>query len=386
MKVAQIVPGLLQESSGTAVVVPALCRGLRRADVDVELLTPGGLPKEPLGIPAQWFPRNDWPFLTIGRNTGMLAYLRQHVHTLDVVHTNGLWLMSNVYPYWATRGAKCKFVIQPHGTLSEWALRNSRWKKRLFGWTMQYSAMKHTDMWVATADSECEDIRRLGYRQPVCVLPNGIDVPSDDIMWNCRAGKVGNRRRMYFLSRIHPKKNVDLLLRVWSRLERKFPDWDLSIVGPDEGNPYADAMKGLAKDIGCMRVSFEGEINGMAKQKFVAQSDCIVLPTFSENFGMVIAEALALEVPAICSYGAPWEGLNTEKCGWWVPTEDEAFERAMFEAMSMSREELRVMGRRGRKWMQRDFAWDAIGVKMKAAYEWLLNQENVKRPEWVKVD
>ena len=101
---------------------------------------------------------------------------------------------------------------------------------------------------------------------------------------------------------------------------------------------------------------------------------------------MVIAEALALEVPAICSYGAPWEGLNTEKCGWWVPTEDEAFERAMSEAMSVSREDLRVLGRRGRKWMQRDFAWDAIGAKMNAAYEWLLDSATIQRPEWVKVD
>lgn len=383
MKVAQIVPGLLEESSGTAVAVPSLCRGLKHADVDVELLTPGGLPKVPLGIPARWFPRNDWPFLTIGRNTGMLSYLRQHVHELDVVHTNGLWLMSNVYPYWATRGTKCKFVIQPHGTLSEWALRNSQWKKRLFGWAMQYAAMRHADMWVATADSEYKDIRRLGYRQPVCILPNGIDLPAEEKLKALKADRA-SRRRMCFIARIHPVKNVDLLLRVWSRLERKFPDWDLAIVGPDKDNPYADAMKGLARNIGCERVSFEGEINGMAKQEFVAQSDCIVLPSFSENFGMVIAEALALEVPAICSYGAPWEGLNVEKCGWWVPIVDEAFERAMSEMMAMPREELFAMGTRGRAWMNRDFSWDVIGMKMKAAYEWLVN--GGERPEHVKID
>lgn len=381
MKVIQNVAGIDGESSGTSYAVPGLCRALKRNEVDVTLLAPGKIPDLDYGFSVHGFERNDFPFVTLGRATGMLRYLRQNVHSVDVVHTNGLWLMTNVYPYWATRKTGCKFVIQPHGTLSRWALRNSRWKKRLFGWVMQYDAMRHADMWVATADTEYEDIRRLGYRQPVCVLPNGIDLPSEKEVEAMKVGRT-SRRRMYFLSRIHPKKNVDLLLKVWARLEHKFPDWDLSIVGPDKGNPYADAMKGLAKGLGCRRVSFEGEIIGEAKLKFVAKSECVVLPTFSENFGMVIAEALACGVPAICSHGAPWEGLNTEKCGWWVPTTEQDFERALSEAMLKSREELVAMGGRGREWMQRDFSWDGIGMKMKVAYEWLCNGGEC--PKWVR--
>ena len=382
MKILQIVPGIDGESSGPTYSVPALCRGLKSSGLDVELLTPGQVPERNYQCPVRSFPRNDWPLITIGRNTGMLNYLKQEVGQCDVVHTNGLWLMSNVYPYWATRGTKCKFVIQPRGTLSEWALRNSRWKKRLFGWAMQYAAMRHADMWVATAEEEYDDIRRLGYRQPVCILPNGIDLPEADKVRSLKT-TMPPRRRMYFLSRIHPKKNVDLLLRVWSRLEQKFPEWDLSIVGPDKDNPYADAMKVLARDLGCKRVSFEGEINGESKLKFVAESECIVLPTHSENFGMVIAEALACGTAAICSHGAPWEGLDRERCGWWVPTTEDAFAQAMTEAMSKTREELTEMGMRGREWMRRDFSWDGIGAKMKAAYEWLCF--GGQRPDWVRV-
>ena len=100
---------------------------------------------------------------------------------------------------------------------------------------------------------------------------------------------------------------------------------------------------------------------------------------------MVVAEALASGTPVICSYGAPWEGLNVEKCGWWVPTEEWAIENAMEAAMSMPAEELSAMGSRGREWMKRDFDWNAIGRKMLKSYEWLLDPRTHERPEWVFV-
>ena len=252
----------------------------------------------------------------------------------------------------------------------------------MFGICCQYAALRATDMWVATAESEYEDIRRLGYRQPVCILPNGVDLPPECF---CEVKMTsGERRRMFFLSRIHPKKNVEMLIRCWAKVEMPFPEWDLSIVGPDRNNPYAYEMKALAKELGCRRATFEGELNGDAKRRFISESDCMVLPTHSENFGMVVAESLACGTPAICSHGAPWKGLVDNKCGWWVPTEDAALEEAMRAAMKMPRPELLAMGARGREWMRRDFDWNAIGLKMKTAYEWLLGK--CDKPEWVKED
>lgn len=383
MKVIQVLPSIVSEASGTASAVPSLCCALSRNGVDVRLHVMGDVLPWHSPCETVCHPRKTlWNIRGIEWSSPMLRALRHECKTAEVIHSNGLWMMPNVYPYWASSGTGCKLVIQPHGTLSPWALGNSKWKKRLFGWAMQYAAMRHADMWVATAEEEYDDIRRLGYRQPVCILPNGIDLPEADKVRSLKT-TMPPRRRMYFLSRIHPKKNVDLLLRVWSRLEQKFPEWDLSIVGPDKGNPYAEEMKKLAKKLGCARVTFEGEINGEDKLRFVAQSECIVLPTHSENFGMVIAEALACGTAAICSHGAPWEGLNRERCGWWVPTTEDAFEQAMSEAMTKSREELKEMGERGRDWMCRDFSWDGIGVKMKAAYEWLCHGGQC--PEWVRV-
>lgn len=383
MKVLQVVPSIAAESSGPSYSVPAFCSGLQKAGCDTSLHVLEPVPNRSFDFCVVGYKCQPFPCSRLGRSSAMLKGLRRECKTADVIHNSSLWMFPNVYCDWARRETSCKLVMQPRGTLSKWALSNSKWAKRVFGYLFQYAALRHTDMWVATAESEFEEIRALGYRQPVCILPNGIDLPEERLISSFK-DSMPKRRRMYFLSRIHPKKNVDLLLRAWARLEDRFSEWDLSIVGPDKGNSYADEMKNLAGTLGCRRVTFEGELKGEAKLKFVAQSECIVLPTHSENFGMVIAEALSCGTSAICSYGAPWEGLNTEKCGWWVPTTVDDFELAMSAAMSMSREDLLAMGKRGRKWMQRDFSWESIGVKMKAAYEWLLDPGHVEKPEWVR--
>ena len=380
MKVIQTVPSVDIESSGPSYSVVGLCRGLASNEVDVELHVPGAAPIGNPNFIVREYHRSTLFHMRGAEWSGeLLSGLKESCRSAAIIHSHSLWMIPNIYPYWAKKGTECKLITQPRGTLSEWALSLSKWKKRLSGWCGQYAAMRATDMWVATAEDEYNDIRRLGYTQPVAILPNGVDLPY--LGDNDTKQSSGGRRRMFFLSRIHPKKNVEMLIRCWARLESQFPEWDLSIVGPDKNNPYADHMKDLAMQLSCQRVTFEGELNGDAKYHFMAKSDCEVLPTHSENFGMVVAEALACGTPVICSHGAPWKGLVTNKCGWWVPTEELALESAMHEAMSLDDTARREMGARGREWMKRDFDWNAIGRKMKASYEWLLNGGD--KPEWV---
>lgn len=380
MKVIQVVSSIGHESSGPSYSVPALCRGLTGAGCDVTLYFSGQMPARCFTFPVRCFHQSSFPHPKLGRSPDMLRMLQQSCKSTDIVHSNGLWMFPNVYPEWAREGTCCKHVLQPRGTLSSWALANSRWRKCIFGRFFQYDVLKKVDMFVATAESEYEEIRALGYKQPICILPNGVDLPKEE----CKCKNDEEHRRMYFLSRIHPKKNVEMLISVWSRLERDFPDWVLSIVGPDANNRYADQMKTLSAQLGCCRLQFVGELNGVEKKRFMAQSDCLVLPSHSENFGMVVAESLACGTPVICSQGAPWKGLDENGCGWWVETNDKAFEKTMRIVMSKPSEELKLMGERGIEWMRRDYSWDAIGTKMKDAYSWLLDNNNDK-PDWVKV-
>lgn len=380
MKVIQIVPDIFDESAGPAYSVPASARGLCHNGVDVELFSTGRIPTwNHFEYSVKVFPRKTFPLYALARSPEMLRALRTAAKTTDVFHVNSLWQFPCIYPDWARRGTQCKLVVGPRGTVSTWALRRGLWKKKIVGSLWQYSVMRHADMFVASCQEEADDIRRMGYRQPIAIVGNGVDVP-DEILY-----KKADRRRMYFLSRIHPKKNVELLIRCWAKLECEFPEWDLSIVGRDAGNPYADEMKTLVKNLKCQRVTFEGEIRGRDKERFIAESECQVLPTHSENFGMVVAESLAWGTPVICSHGAPWAGLGTNGCGWWVEASETAFAHAMREAMMKPRAELSTMGENGRQWMLRDFSWDSIGAQLKQSYEWLIDSESAVRPEFVRL-
>lgn len=377
MKVIQVVPDIENMSAGPAYSVPAMTEGLRRNGVEVELYSLGSAGGRRFKFPVRLF-KEKWFSHGSGFSPDMSRAFATAARSVDIIHANSIWQFPSVYPSWAVKHSKCKFVLGPRGTLSQWALNRSRIKKFFFGHLFQYPAMRRVDMFVASCLEEAEDIRRLGYKQPIAIIPNGVDMPE-----TCQAPSL-SRRRMFFLSRIHPKKNVEMLINCWSQLEMDFPDWDLSIVGPDKNNAYADKMKKLVAELNCKRITFEGELKGSDRDKFIMDSECEVLPTHSENFGMVVAEALACGRPVLCSKGAPWSGLIDNHCGWWVEASQTEFLGAMSDVMSQSREMLLSMGANGRLWMAKEYDWVAIGAKMKTAYAWLLGEGD--RPEWVMVE
>jgi len=282
--------------------------------------------------------------------------------------------MPNIYAESARRKSRCKLVVMPRGTLSAWSLRRSRWKK-LLAWYLlgQRAALQNADLLIATCDAEYQEIRAFGLRQPVAVVPNGIDIQE-------RVYPKAARRKLLFLSRIHPKKGVDILLKVWKQLHQSFPEWDLMIAGP-LNNEYAQNMIRFSEQLGCERVCFCGEVRGEAKSALLGECEILVLPTHSENFGMVVAEALAAGTAVICSHGAPWQGLDNHQCGLWIELGEESLLKSLEKTMRSSRTELTEMGLRGREWMRQDFSWEEIGREYMAAYCWLLG--NGEKPKFI---
>jgi len=237
--------------------------------------------------------------------------------------------------------------------------------------------LRSTACFHATSESEFNDIRGLGFKQPVCIIPGGVYVPP---LKNKRAGI---RKRLLFLGRIHPIKGIDVLLQAWKDVEDKFLDWDLYVAGPDNGGFLAE-MKKLAENLKLKRVVFSGALFGDEKLQAYRDADIFVLPSNSENFGITVAEALAAGTPAIVSKGAPWAGLPEQGAGWWIENGVTPLVTCLEDALSTSPGHLEKMGEIGHEWMKRDFSWEHIANKFLVTYRWLINKGET--PPWVRLD
>lgn len=289
----------------------------------------------------------------------------------ELLHDHGIWMPSNHCVAVAARRFGIPLVLHPHGMLEPWALQHRGWKKRLALRLYQRGDLEIAALLFATAEQEAENIRQLGFRQPIAIIPNGVkftDPPLDGML---RKDEPQGPRTVLFLSRIHPKKGLLNLLEAWSRVQPV--GWRLRLAGPDDGGHLAEVMQrvqalGLEVD-----VEYMGEVAGDAKAALFENADLFVLPSFSENFGVVVAEALTYGVPVITTQGTPWKGLRLHECGWWIDSTADALTETLRQALSMSPAALRAMGNKGRIYVL-EFDWSGIVQQTADVYRWVLGQ------------
>jgi glycosyltransferase involved in cell wall biosynthesis len=260
--------------------------------------------------------------------------------------------------------------------LEPWSLQRSKWVKRLAALIYQRACLERAACIRATSRLEHDSIRQAGYRNRIAVIPNGVDLP--DLPAHARIRNPKPPRVALFLSRIHPKKGLMNLLRAWASVQNPQPstlnpqrfDWLLRIVGPDECNHLSE-LKVEAGRLGISnRVQFEGAVYGDARTRCYLDADLFVLPSWSENFGLVIAESLACRVPVITTRATPWADLESARCGWWIETGVDPLVAALRDAISKFPENLAEMGARGRRLIEEKYTWEPIGRRMLEVYEW----------------
>jgi len=375
VKAIHVVPSISDESSGPSYSVVSLCRSLGECGLSTTLATLEGSNGPASSSFVKSFPLSGYPS-RLGRSSEMRGWLNSAAQDgrVDIMHNHSLWMMPNVYSCRAVKGTDIPLLVSPRGTLSEWSMSNGSIVKRAFWPLIQRPALERVTCFHATAMSEYDDIRRMGFKQPVTIMPNGIDIP------DVRKPPRGNMRTLLFLGRIHPKKGLDNLLPAWKEVQQGFPDWQLRIVGPDNKG-YLEEMKQLAVTLKLQRIEFTGPLTGKHKTQAYLDADLFVLPTYSENFGMTVAESLAAGTPAIVTSGAPWAGLDGHDAGWWIDIGKEPLAACLEQALSLSREKLDSMGLNGRHWMKQEFSWGSIADKMRSTYEWVLG--NATAPECV---
>jgi glycosyltransferase involved in cell wall biosynthesis len=281
---------------------------------------------------------------------------------IDLIHLQHIWNpYIQVMAFWA-RKRKIPYIITPRGMLEPWIMERNPMKKKIAMFLYQRKSIQKAAYIHATAQIEAGHIKALGFTNPISIIPNGIDLTEVKEV----KADYGSKK-MVFLSRIHPKKGIELLLEVWGNLETK--GWKLEIAG--DGDPsYITSLKYKARDL--KNIQFVGPQYGKAKWDFLRSADVMVLPSYSENFGIVVAEALAVGVPVITTRETPWEDLESYNCGWWIELSVVNLKQSLEQAMQATADQIKTMGSNGIDLVRDKYDIKAVARNMSKLYQKIL--------------
>jgi len=379
MHIIQTTTALAPEFGGPVRTVPALCHELAILGHKVNLvyLDFGGN-YQAIQMPSH--PNLEYVPLAVKVNLGLRPlYIPEYSSTVFdlaagkkdlIIHDNGIWLPYSGALLEIAQRTDAKMITTTHGMLEPWAMGYGRIRKYL-GWHLyQKKRLMKNDLLHATSWDEKENLRNLGLSVPITVIPNGTKLP--DLTIIPRSSGSG-RKQALFLSRIHPKKGLLNLVQAVDILRPA--DWEILIAGYDEGG-HQETVREAVSQAGLNEYfKFLGPVDDQEKWQLYRSVDLFILPSYSENFGMVVAEALASEIPVITTTGTPWKDLVGYNCGWWVEPSVPQLVNSLREAFALDGEELEEMGFNGRKLVESKYSWSSIAEKMSRVYSWLLGKQ-----------
>lgn len=297
----------------------------------------------------------------------------------DVVHINTIWLPQCAWAQlWAEqKGYKCALTV--HGMLEPWIVNRNRWKKKL-GMIFFQRRQLQTALWqTVTAMEEREHVLQYYSSESIAdasklnidVIPIGID--SESIAKKCASLKSDGEKYILFLSRIHPKKGIEILLEALCRVREKIAGYKVKIAG-DGDSDYVEKLKNFCSENNLNNiVEFVGGVYGDDKWRLISNASVLVLPTYSENFGLVVAEAMSASVPVITTNTTPWQILADTDSGWCIPVGVEYVADALADFAFLSADELQQKGRNAFSVISREYSLGMMGEKLMSFYKKMLS-------------
>lgn len=287
----------------------------------------------------------------------------------DILHLRGLWssfTRAASFYYYLKR--KSTLIVQPAGMLEPWSLRQNSFLKYLHYLLFEKYIFKNASCVHAASSLESDSIKQLNIcpNSIVRVIPTGTDMPSDEVVSTLHLCRSTSSKSILFLSRLHRKKGIELLLDAFSH--SKLTNWDCLIVG--DGDPvYVSSLKSIASALPCSsRIKFLGHLNGLAKEHVFQAASVFVLPTYSENFGIVIPEAMSWKLPVITTTHTPWSFIDDHKLGWIVNPSASELLHALNRLTTLNDSDLAAMGESARVYAVNNFSWSHSAAYMKDVY------------------
>lgn len=301
--------------------------------------------------------------------------------TVDILHMEALWRYPHILMGIWKKHHKTPIVCSPHGMLDPYIIKNQGKIKQIIAKAFFQKGLEAVDCYHALCQKEFNDIREYGLKQPVAIIPNGINLPNPNLKFQ----KYTTKKHLLYLGRLHKKKGIDLLLNALAAIKKEssnlLDNWQIDIVGWDDENCKFELERIVKENNLGKIVLFHGGLFGCDKQRMYANADGYILPSHGEGLPMTVLEAWSWKLPVIITPECHLpEGYETNAA---IRIEDnmKSVKEGLLIFFKMSDKDRHTMGLNGYELVRQNFTWDASANKMIAVYEWLLG--NISKPEFI---
>ena len=356
LRVIHIVPSIAEEASGPSYSVVRLSSALSELKIASNVLTVGERTSLEHSQILQFRPILALKGLKV--SFGILVYIVKNRNEIDVIHNNGLWLFSCIFPNFIAKIFRIKLIHSPRGTLAKEALKISKLKKELVWRLIQKRALSKVDLFHATSVKEFNEILTFFPNKKIITIPIGIDIPD-------LARNKSKRNEVVFIGRIHPIKNLEMLIESWISLKEVTKDYTLRIIGP--GKPEYKRSIISAANL-ANNIYVEEALYGEVKFDILSSSKWSILFSKSENFGVSVLESLSVGTPVITSEGTPWEILNSSEAGIWIPLNKKALTEKLEWIINLDDTEYEKFSFNALDLVRKDFSWKSVATEISKFY------------------
>lgn len=289
------------------------------------------------------------------------------------LHIHGLWDLSTTVASRAARAAGKPYIISAHGMLESWALANKGRKKQIYGALFERANLQGAACLHALTRAELQDYRAFGLRNPVAVIPNGVDIPSQVSAetFLSEFPELRGKQLVLFLGRIHRKKGLDILAQAWASLGTRWPEAQLVLAGPDFENTQAEIQTLLASLGIEQHVTFTEMLSKELKWSALRAARIFVLPSYSEGLSVSVLEAMGSGLPVVVTEQCNLPEVAERSCGWVIQPRADELASAIEEALCASSSRLAELASNGRHLISTRYSWQVVGEQMSSLYRWI---------------